>query len=458
LLHDLLSIARSHRLRIMALGGLFGWLLSVPLFGPVLYTIVEAEASRLSVFFLASHATALLLLVWVLRRSTLFVQWGKVLSACLLACALAILPVYRYAPDVLSMLSVLYGMLAAMVIVCWWQWFIRTAQPGERGRVLALSMLLANLIFYFVGLLVEISPVVVVTAAVSALLLPLGAFRIGGDADTLARSTLESMDAVPGSTRILMTVCVFLVFTFSVGGIMYNYIYPHLETLVFGIFLEFAAYTSVVLLAGIVADNRGRRALPHFAVTGLGLGYLCFIFLSGTIQSIASTVFLQGGFGFLDLFAWVVLADLSAVLGIWAAFAGLGLMVGGILLGAVLTPSAVPWLDGIFPLIFLPLALLFMAVTVLWGLRETLPSPVQEGKDSNVTPLEAIVQIATVPLTPRELEIVELLYARKSTRVIEEELNISRNTLKTHLKNIYRKTDCGNRKELLYKMVSGNQS
>ncbi|MCL5115708.1 MAG: helix-turn-helix transcriptional regulator [Firmicutes bacterium] len=52
-------------------------------------------------------------------------------------------------------------------------------------------------------------------------------------------------------------------------------------------------------------------------------------------------------------------------------------------------------------------------------------------------------------LTPQERRIVQLLMQGKSNQAILQELYVSINTLKTHLKNIYRKTETKNRHELL---------
>ena len=50
-------------------------------------------------------------------------------------------------------------------------------------------------------------------------------------------------------------------------------------------------------------------------------------------------------------------------------------------------------------------------------------------------------------LTPRELEVARLLPSRLSLREVADELGISMNTLKFHLKVIYRKLNCGSRAE-----------
>jgi LuxR family maltose regulon positive regulatory protein len=50
-------------------------------------------------------------------------------------------------------------------------------------------------------------------------------------------------------------------------------------------------------------------------------------------------------------------------------------------------------------------------------------------------------------LTDREREVLRLLPSRLTLREIAGELSISMNTLKFHLKVIYRKLDCGSRAE-----------
>jgi two-component system nitrate/nitrite response regulator NarL len=54
-------------------------------------------------------------------------------------------------------------------------------------------------------------------------------------------------------------------------------------------------------------------------------------------------------------------------------------------------------------------------------------------------------------LNPRELEILKILSHGQTLTSIARELHISKNTVKTHLKNLYRKIDVHNRKEACVK-------
>jgi LuxR family maltose regulon positive regulatory protein len=55
------------------------------------------------------------------------------------------------------------------------------------------------------------------------------------------------------------------------------------------------------------------------------------------------------------------------------------------------------------------------------------------------------------PLTERELDVLRYLPTRLSTIDIAVKLGISANTVKTHLKNIYKKLDARSRNEAIVK-------
>lgn len=59
---------------------------------------------------------------------------------------------------------------------------------------------------------------------------------------------------------------------------------------------------------------------------------------------------------------------------------------------------------------------------------------------------------ANLKLTPREIEIAAHLMVRFDYDIIANKLFISRNTLKTHVRNLYKKLNVSNRKELYHKV------
>jgi DNA-binding NarL/FixJ family response regulator len=59
-------------------------------------------------------------------------------------------------------------------------------------------------------------------------------------------------------------------------------------------------------------------------------------------------------------------------------------------------------------------------------------------------------------ISDREVEIIEALVVGKTNKEIASELFISINTVKTHIKNIYRKLEVKNRVRLLHKIKFSN--
>jgi len=57
-------------------------------------------------------------------------------------------------------------------------------------------------------------------------------------------------------------------------------------------------------------------------------------------------------------------------------------------------------------------------------------------------------------LTPRELEVLAVLATGQTVTSIAQSLHISHNTMKTHLKNLYRKLEVGDRHEAVQKANS----
>jgi len=57
-------------------------------------------------------------------------------------------------------------------------------------------------------------------------------------------------------------------------------------------------------------------------------------------------------------------------------------------------------------------------------------------------------------LTPRECEVFELLAYGRNARYIEENLGVSSNTVKTHVRNVYNKLGVSSHQELLSLVAS----
>jgi DNA-binding CsgD family transcriptional regulator len=240
----------------------------------------------------------------------------------------------------------------------------------------------------------------------------------------------------------------FIFTIYTVGGLMYAVV-GSLSSPTSGLLSYYVLlpYIFLLFLAGFFADRIGRRINAIAGAIIIGIGFMAVGLLRGHLQFVAIQTLLVGGYAFLDVFTWVIPADASrgrkiplmysAVLGtnILAILAGvvLGEKIGHLAEGSeILTVS----LAGIFS---------FLSLAFIIRLKETLQPIAPAVTNIPLESLESIVQ--RFGLTPRESDVVELLITGASTQEIRDKLVIAPDTLKRHLRNIYRKAGVRNRLE-----------
>lgn len=111
-----------------------------------------------------------------------------------------------------------------------------------------------------------------------------------------------------------------------------------------------------------------------------------------------------------------------------------------------------------FPIVYLLIGLVFFNYYVKI-IRESLQNPVNENLQFNIKIFPKEILAKKYSLTQREIEVVELLREGKTYLSIAEELFISVNTVKSHIRKAYQKLSVGNRMELanlISKLISQN--
>lgn len=78
----------------------------------------------------------------------------------------------------------------------------------------------------------------------------------------------------------------------------------------------------------------------------------------------------------------------------------------------------------------------------------------QRGKKANIPAIDTINKLATDAISEREYDVIKELCKGKSNLEIAENLFVSMNTIKTHLKNIFSKMEVKSRAELVNKILS----
>lgn len=222
----------------------------------------------------------------------------------------------------------------------------------------------------------------------------------------------------------------------------------------------FAAAVTCVLVCFTLAFL-GRAALSQtlYVAVGLAAAGAC-AFSTATPAGVFAGIVLVGASTQLAYFSvWIEMVQSAYVRRLPMVGLFIMLQVGlvtGLLVGAVaghLLPAAASAADpvGIGGASAASLALMVVAALLLASLsgrltvsEELLAPPQGSGLQAGLLRLAA-----SCGLTPRETQVLQIWVSGHNAAFIEEQLNISRNTVKSHLNHIYQKTKVGSREELL---------
>jgi len=256
-----------------------------------------------------------------------------------------------------------------------------------------------------------------------------------------------------------------LIATSFVQGVSMGLVYLWIFLLGFGSLSKYGFFLAIALaFLALVASlvflrfdfNRG---IYKFAFPGLAAGFVLLSFFPSN-PTIGLIVILIG-FCFLDITLWSLGACLAKNMGIsspWIASLTGAALAAGVIVGAFVgisgtteiieTPAYLSVFGLLIACILLAVALLFSSQTNLkygWGSIE--PDNVSQTADR----LANVVQFLSREhgLTNRESEVFLLLAKGKSRRFMGNDLYISPDTIKTHVKNVYKKLSVHSQLELI---------
>ena len=460
-----------HGRLILFLVVFFGWVDSTPLYGSVLGNLAAVRKvpfGPLPLWFLAAHAVGLVVAGYALDRRPQAASWVAAAAAAgcaLLSAALFVVPGHDW-----RFLLAAMGLVAAGAMVSWGRWFSTAVPAAELGRVFGLTaaaVMLVGKAFEVDGRLLGPG-----WSLALSLLLPVSACALGfGFRPEVCRGEGPSPDepslwSAVWSTRSravgVARFALFIIFFSLVAGLSDRFFIAVPMTPYTNDTIRFLPYVGTVIAAGWLAD-RGRLMTPMIA----GAATLAVAFLIGAWADPAAQFVGLGlngaALGLLESAPWLLLAANArpASAGRWFGW-GLNLNVVPIFLGGAVTAgfhAMQPTMLGL-----LAAVALLLAILSLHGVQDPLvplrtQRAAESGKSSpggrpvEESALERFGRQFGGLLTARELEVGELAVRGLSTRDLAKRLFISENTVKTHLRNVYRKTGTTNRGDLLRALV-----
>jgi len=475
-----------------------GWLLALLFQGPVLFELLGDNLSDSRVFpmgLIAAHASGLILSGFVTKSLT---QAKVTLILATLVSFLGSAFFYTPYNPLWGGVMMTLGFSSGLYIGSWAFYLKVLFQAKDRFRAVAEILIYSNFLLMLLSVLtMTLGPAIGLGAAMMLPVLSLAALlRINFGEFIEPEMEGISLEVLlkhqKKSFKPLVLLGAFILMITINSGIMYEVVAPafgHLPGISSYYFV--LPYILAIFLVQRLPRGKPRAYTLYIGLSLLGLSYILFILMDRSIPAyLWINGLMLGALGIFDLFWWSILAGFfdyyknpAKIFGI-----GLGINVTGITIGGMVGAE----LYGIGQstvVSLVALGLLFAVVMILPVLNEQLifvlgshgflyPVPVlgeERRKSMGMEPLtgkESLKEerenenggepgeVEGMPsddiLTPREQEISELLVMGYTYKAVANELYLSENTVKYHVKNIYGKFGVRTKMEFIRKKSCQN--
>lgn len=454
------------------MAGLVAWLWSFPLFGTLQESLIIKNTDLISwnVAFLSGLALVFLLSSLSLRVRDLQKKVFRHLPYLILIINIAIVvPSLIAAPGSLSQspqyFNIIYnpilplalgGATASFFVI--WGSTLYLIPRYSRGCYMSLMMSLSVLGLLFVILISWYS--LILSFLIICLYILISGLLIPGMTELLAAGARQKSGKVPKTAKALLTF--WLPFTLIL--LCYNFLSGFVHHTIFPLIRQgsFAAQLLGPLFYGLTALTGGyfldKRVHPGvIASTCLALLGLSFLFLPLAVKYqllIPLQIFLESSYALVDLFIWYTPALAACHYGLNPViFYGRALFfnIAFTLLGMGADSLIIRLIDSLsfFYLAITAGALLFIGIFPALLLFRFDQQPTIRKLPPSITPQHFRQNIEK--LTPKEQELLGLILGGLENTNIQSQLGISKNTLKTHIRNLYSKVQVKNRSELILK-------
>lgn len=446
---------------IISFSIVFGWVMSLPYEGPVMYALAGKRGidgnllNTITIFF---HFGGLFFGRYVSKdilssKRNILLCTG---SSVLLSAFIPFIPVKAWV-YIIPLVSFLTG-----IAITSNGHMIKAYIPSEsRTKAVADILIWGNVVLIIAHIFANNTAPMTSFIIIEILLIVafVIAFKIDIN-EQLVRQPINEPDNRP----IFPTYWIFFLFIFVItinSGIMFQVIYPYFGEfqLLTSIYTNIPYIIAIFLLSRLLKKNKF-----YFLYVGLalwGVTFILFVLLGQTAASfiIICSIMLFAA-GIFDYFWWSIMANNFDSIKNPSSLFGLGLSINvlGVWVGGILGNSLVSMGVHKQGLSYIGLFVVLLCMLIVVPLNSKLSSQLEyneflvrfnymkkKRKKSLIEDIEAI-------LSKREWEVFNLLISGKTDNQISQDLYISRHTVKTHNRNIYKKLKVSNRIELIEKI------
>ena len=438
---------------ILVLGFAYAAIITFPAFGPVLHRVVPVE-------------TALLMSIWTMLFLTIGfalphklvhkIEFHKYYITGLGGITALLTGLFPLLPQILKGLALaLLGFIAGRIVVLCADIFLLRVPKKLKGQVLSGMFVLSYGTLYICNVIVPSLPIMM-ASSIPAMLLAASIIIY----TRFKPSQPANLTEKPPGSDFPWGLFLLILGIYITAGVTYAGVYPFLNKhYTLERYYNVLPFVISVVFAGYIADTKGRKYSLYLGLAFLGLSFTFFSFPAGNLTYFLIQSTMQPAWAFLDLFVWVLAADIASQNNQPAHYhIGLSFVMAGVMIGSLLSFAVRN--SGLFdPVTFTFLAHipLFIALAFIWRIPETLHNEEKNPPSlllSQAIDPETVTGILTeeFQLTARETELALLILAGHTYSNIADSLIISVNTVKFHSRNIFNKLSVTSKQELRKKI------
>lgn len=466
-------------LSIIVFATFFAWMLSFPFEGQVLYAIADRYAfdPRALIFeAIAAHLVGLFGCGFFIKT----MRAAKNLMLYSIVFCIASSTLFFFAPSAAWQLLLPASLLAGACVAAWGFFFRSCTPPKERLHTAAEGLIYSNILMIVVNMMaIHLLPEVGLAASILllifafffALSLPEQPQPDGvspGIVSVTATQTKIVRQASLG--KPLGLLCLFVAVITVDSGLMYQVINPafsHLQWLVSWYWA--VPYIVALQIMKRLPQSSNRAHILYIAIAMIGFAFIFFMILDRSVASyLLVNALMLGACGVFDLFWWSILGEMldladnpARVLGVGLAANVLGVLLGGMLGSQITAPGRQP-----FDPALLALGIVLLTLTILPLLNQRLSLLLKNHAFLSVLSAMSVMEQTSAidglallgDLTEREKQIADLLQRGRTYKMIADELYLSENTVKTHIKSVYSKLNVQSKAELVRMIIQHDRA
>lgn len=442
------------------------WLLAFPFEGQVLQALAEnteIEGFQFTLRSLIAHFIGLFSSGFFIRKQ---VSAKLTMIIAIVVCIAGSLIFFLPYSVLWSVSITAMAYFAGLVVASWGFYYRNYSPPEDRLKTAADVLIYSNVLMVFINVLTVhtsgyISLGILILFLFASMLM---IFRLEDSPNEKKSNKPRPTELLERGSAIfqpLVFLCVFIVVITINSGLMYQVVtpaYAHYEFLT-SYYWAVPYIVSLVILRNI-SGKLNRAYILYIAMTLIGLSFVSFMWLDRSVTSyfIVDTLML-GAFGVCDLFWWSILGGFldysdnpAQIFGIGLSMNVLGILMGGYI-GNILISTESHYLTTTLIALLVIFVVLIIFPVLNNQLTRLLKNHVFLVKFAGMEERERDEAILDInnrgQLTEKEREVVKLLLRGYTYQAISENLFISKNTIKYHVKNIYQKLNINNKMELI---------